>query len=329
MRVQPFVLSARDYQQLLQHCTKAEIKVYEALLRAAAKAPHETFLAAGYIVADTRFAEMKNHGRRKSHIANLINKELIVPLNPARSHTQLYLLGCIVGGKTFFVSWVQEIHTLRVPVQVQSALDSFEISKRGLRPSAPETLKSLLYKGFVPFSPSEPSFNTARDKEIDNRAPVRPEAKPPRRNSAFSRQQRHALAVEISGLAGTPIDAWGKSGAQLDTLLRDHGFEEALKIVHEAWLARASLLNGQYRTFTAQSVWFYAHNRRTSNRAAEPCASDISFQTLIQESLTPNGDIDYERLRNALILHGMQRTRMHDAICEEYGLNPALVFGAQ
>ena len=325
--VQHFSLSARCYQLLLQHCTTAESRVYEDLLRAAGRAPQETFLAGGYIVADSRLMETPNHGRRKSHIASLIAKEVIVPLNPARSHTQLYLLGCIVADETFFVSWIKEIQTLKVPVQVQSALDSFQVSKRGLRPTAPETLKSLIYKGFAPSCPRDPSFNTAQARKQNSGAAVRPEPTPPRKN-ASSRLQRHALAAEISRLSDTPVDARGASWAQLGYLITDYGFDEVLKIVHEAWSARATLLSAEYPTFTAQSVWFYAHYRYKSNRTAESPASDISFQTLIQENLTANGDIDYERLQNALMLHRMQRTRLHDAICEEYGLDPALVFNA-
>lgn len=324
---QRFSLSARDYQLLLQHCTKAEIEVYQELRRAAGRARQEAFLAGGYVVADSRFMEIPNHGRRKSHIANLIAKQVIVPLNPARSRTQLYLLGCTVGGKAFFVSWIQEIETLKVPFEVQSALDSFEVSKRGLRPNVAESLKSLAYKGFMPFSPSDPSSNTDRRKKENSRPPVRPEPSPPK-SSAPSRKQVVTLATEISRLAGTPLDARGRSAGQLRDLISDRGFDETLKIVHEAW-ACTTLLTKEYPTFTAQSVWFYAHYKRHSNRTAAPRVTDLSFETLIEENVTPDGDIDYDRLRNVLNLHRVQRTPMHDAICQEYGLNPALVFDAR
>jgi hypothetical protein len=210
---------------------------------------------------------------------------------------------------------------------MQSALDSLKVSNRGLRPNASETLKSLAYKGYVPFSPSASTFNTAPVREKTNsRAPLRSESKPPPRSSVPSRKEVLALATEISRLADTPRDAWGRSWAQLGYLIRDYGYDEALKIIHEAWSARATLLTEEYPTFTAQSVLFFARYRRKSNRTAAPLTNDISFERLIQESHTPNGDIDYERLRNNLILYDMQRTRMHDAICEEYGLNPAIVF---
>jgi hypothetical protein len=133
--------------------TLGENVQYEALVLLSFTAAEPTFLAAGFIVVNASELPTKRHGRLRCHRANLVRKRHIVPLSPSRSRTQLYLLGCVCEGKSYCVSWLEEIFALGMQIDLPGREASREASSRAVRPTQRETPQSLMDKGFMPSRP--------------------------------------------------------------------------------------------------------------------------------------------------------------------------------
>ena len=89
--------------------TIAQQKAYRAVLEAAARTQSNDFLSYGFIVADLSQCRARNHGGFRAAVRGLMRKGYVYPLNPARSHTQRYLIGCVYGNRTYYHRWLQEM----------------------------------------------------------------------------------------------------------------------------------------------------------------------------------------------------------------------------
>ncbi|MEO7201992.1 MAG: hypothetical protein ABIZ82_05290 [Candidatus Tumulicola sp.] len=329
--VEDIIRAARfeaDDLRALISCTAAEVHVYATFIQAAMQSPVLDFLAEDYLVVDRGVTQTKRHGRCNTHIANLIRKKLLVPLNPACSHDQYYLMGCRHDGSNYFASWIQASLDWRFSSAPEA---SAQHSKRAMRPEHAETGKTLKLKGFLPGKPVALSLNSNPQKYGELGLPTRARRagnlSPAKSPNLSSYKQRLVLAAEIAKLAETASISSGKHGKLLDWLNRTYGCEDALKIVNEAWCDRDSLLSDRYPMFTAQSVYFYARYRRTSHRInKQHQPANLKLQTLISECLNNEGVIDNDQLRRKIFLYGVQRSAMAEAVCREFELDPDQLF---
>ncbi|HEY1682873.1 MAG TPA: hypothetical protein VGF98_14600 [Candidatus Tumulicola sp.] len=324
-------LTAEDLRIPLVSCTAAEVRVYATFLRAAMNNPAPDFLADGYLVVDRGATATKKHGRYKAHIANLVRKQLLVPLNPSASRNQYYLVGCRYDGSNLFASWIQTSIAWRFARTPEPTATQY--SKRAVRPRQAERPNTLKFKGFFPCEPIALSLNSNPQKYSEPARQTRARRSGTDLSShrkspnGSSYEQRLALASEIAKLTQTPSISTGKHGKLLDGLIRTHGYAVTLKIVHEAWHDRDSLLTDQYPMFTAQTVYFYARYKRTSHRInKEARPTTVSFQQLVMECLNDEGTTDYEQLCKRIRLYGVQRSAMVEAICREFELDPDQLF---
>lgn len=320
-------LPADDLQAVLNKCTRAEQRVYAGVVLVARLQPDPEFADHGYHVANARLLQGRRHGRLKAHIASLVAKNAILPLNPPFSRCQRYLVGCHSDGADYFLTWIEDCRAWRLPLEREPD----PVSKRGRRPSAAETPESLKNLGFLPCRPSTPTLNrenkTNRGPQSTGRAQKTPAASLRRGKLGSSTfQQRLVLANEIANCAGlTPI-ANGKDGKLLDWLNKTFGFDQALTLIHEAWSKRDSLLTADFPMFTAQTVNFYARFHRKSNRSNQQ--RKVSLQTMVHECTNERGEVDYDRLGKRISLYGLQGSPMVYSACEELGIDPGRLFSS-
>jgi len=142
-----------DLRAAVERTTRAEALEYAALRAFSFTLTEPKFLAAGYIVVNATDIPSKRHGRRKSHRANLVRKQLIVPLSPSRSRQQLYLIGCVYEGESHYVLWLDEIFAWGRHIDLPCSEAPREASIRAIRPTRRETPQMLMDKGFVPLRP--------------------------------------------------------------------------------------------------------------------------------------------------------------------------------
>ena len=142
-----------DLRAAVERVTRAEAMEYVTIRQLSFKAAEPAFLAAGYIVVNVSDIPLKRHGRRKAHRANLVRRHIMVPLSLSRSRSQLYLIGCVYEGESFYVLWLDEIFAWGKQIKLPCHEAPREASSCVIRPTRRDNPQTLMDKGFVPGRP--------------------------------------------------------------------------------------------------------------------------------------------------------------------------------
>jgi hypothetical protein len=262
--------SQRDLAEITHRCSPAELRVLSTLRSLAQLTPEIDFLSKGYLVVNASATKTRRHGRRKAHLANLINKGLVVALDRSHSRRQRYLVGCIYEESRYYGSWLDEVFGWGGGITLATFQASRQASNRAMRPSRAETPQSLMDKGFAPLRPNRPSSYSlppGADLSISESeaSPSRPSKRNTRVSGPVKRRRQSAqdrqielLAGKLSRLSGVLPNTSGKSRAIWTQLLDFYGFDQMVLIIAETWKHRHTLLNRDFPTLTVHNVIYYA-----------------------------------------------------------------------
>jgi hypothetical protein len=260
----------RELAEITRRCSSAELLMLLMLRSEAQTEPEIDFLSKGYLVANASAAITKKHGRRKAHLANLINKGLIVALDRSRSRKQRYLVGCIYEESRYYASWLDEVFGWGRGIEFANLQASREASNRAMRPTRAETPQSLMDKGFVPLRPNrsssyglpvraDPSISASGASASRPSKRDTPVSGPVKRKSQSAQdRQIELLAGKLSRLSGVLPNTSGKSRAIWTQLVDFYGFDQMILIIAETWKHRHTLLNSDFPTLTVHNVIYYA-----------------------------------------------------------------------
>jgi len=310
--------SQSDPAEITNRCTPAELRVLQKLRSQAELTPEIDFLSKGYLVVNASATQTGRHGRRKAHLANLINKGLVVALDRSHSRRQRYLVGCIYEERRYYGSWLSEVFGWGGGITLATFQASHQASNRAMRPTRAETPQSLMDKGFAPLRPNRPSsygLPPGADPSIsaNGASRSRPSSRGntvsgPAKRKARSEQDRQIelLAGKLSRLSGVLPNTSGKSRVIWAQLLNFYGFDQMILIIAETWKHRHTLLNPDFPTLTVHNVIYYASGNCSKYKPLKPKSCSIAYDDIAQRvnltaplsSLRPSQIRSYNRVGN-------------------------------